>query len=1242
MGGGPRITGGLVTGRNLLGRRAMRALPLIVAVLGLLLLAARPAGAAITFQTKWGTEGAGDGQFEAPEGVAVGPGGDVYVADTGNDRVQRFDPDGGFLGKWGSSGTGNGEFDRAYGIAPDFAGNVYVAEAGNNRVQKFSASGSFIAKWGTFGNADGRFSNPTGIAVDSIGNVYVADAGNYRVQKFGPSGNFLAKWGIRGSGDGQFEAMAGIAVDSIGNVYVADAGNYRVQKFDSNGVLLGKFGTQGSAPGQFDFPYGVSIDGSGDVFVVDVNNSRFQKFEPGFSVVGIAGQQGSGDGQFQNPAGIAATGGRDIYVADVYNHRIQRFVQGGAIVVRKDSQPDDPQDFDFTTGGGLVPPSFQLDDDGDELNGLTSRRVFAVDPGSGYSVAETVPDGWDQTGASCSDGSPPSNIDVSDGETVTCTFTNTKRSRIVVVEDAQPNDPQDFSFTAGGGLSPSSFQLDDDRDNSNALSNTRTFDNVVPGSGYSISQATPPGWGVADATCSDGSSPSNIDVAAGEVVTCTFANLSDTAGRIVVRKDAQPDDPQDWSFTAGGGLSPSSFQLDDDGDNSNGLSNTRTFVVAPQSGYSISEAAPPAGWDLSSATCSDGSPPSNIDVGPSETVTCTFTNRRRGQIVVVKDATPDDPQDFSFTAGGGLSPSSFQLDDDSDGTLSSTRTFADVVPGAGYSVAESVPSGWDQTSATCSDGSPPSNIDVAPAETVTCTFANRKRGRIVVVKDAIPDDPQDFSFTAGGGLSPSSFQLDDDSDGTLSNTQTFTDVVPGSGYSIAESAPPGWVQVSASCSDGSPPSSVNVAPAETVTCTFTNRKSGRITVIEDAIPDDPQDWSFTAGSGLSPSSFQLDDDGDNSNTLSNTRTFADLVPGSGYSISQQSVAGWVQDDATCSDGSPPSSIDIAPGEAVTCTFSNSRRGKIVVRKDAQPNDDQDFDFTAGGGLSPSAFQLDDDGDETNALKNTRSFVVNPGSGYSVAESAPPVGWEQRSAACSDGSPISNIDVSLGETVTCTFVNVTAAYVRPKAASPFRVPLLPAYQPCGPGTANRTHGPPLGFPSCNPPVLTSNNLTPGEPTVNGAAANMVGSVKLVAVPGVPGGPDDADVKITVSVTDVRCKVGVVACGSANAADGPDYTGELLVDLTLRITDRLSTGGQPGTVQDISFQAIVQCAATPADTIGSTCSATTSADTLQPGAAPEGKRSVWELGQVRVFDGGPDGSASTAGDNTVYLRQGVFIP
>ncbi len=134
-------------------------------------------------------------------------------------------------------------------------------------------------------------------------------------------------------------------------------------------------------------------------------------------------------------------------------------------------------------------------------------------------------------------------------------------------------------------------------------------------------------------------------------------------------------------------------------------------------------------------------------------------------------------------------PASFSLDDDSDGTLSSSQLLANIVPGSGYSVSETVPSGWDQASRDLQRRQPGVEHQLQPGENVTCTFTNHKRGRIVVVKDATPDDPQDFTFTTGGGLSPASFQLDDDANPTLSNTQTITNVAVGSGYSVAETVP---------------------------------------------------------------------------------------------------------------------------------------------------------------------------------------------------------------------------------------------------------------------------------------------------------------------------------------------------------------------------------------------------------------------------------------------------------------------
>ncbi|WP_346865908.1 SMP-30/gluconolactonase/LRE family protein, partial [Methanocalculus sp. MSAO_Arc2] len=190
------------------------------------------------FITKWGTGGIGDGEFSWPEDVAVASDGTVYVADTMNDRIQKFTADGTFITKWGETEgwddpkDADGKLYQPAGVAVDSAGNVYVADTWNDRIQKFTGDGTFITKWGSFGTGDGQFLGPTGIAVDAAGNVYVADTYNDRIQKFTPDGTFITKWGSYGTGDGQFWMPRGVTVDSAGNVYVADRNNHRIQKFD--------------------------------------------------------------------------------------------------------------------------------------------------------------------------------------------------------------------------------------------------------------------------------------------------------------------------------------------------------------------------------------------------------------------------------------------------------------------------------------------------------------------------------------------------------------------------------------------------------------------------------------------------------------------------------------------------------------------------------------------------------------------------------------------------------------------------------------------------------------------------------------------------------------------------------------------------------------------------------------------------------------------------------------------------
>ena len=89
-----------------------------------------------------------------------------------------------FVREWGSSGTGDGQFGGAHGIEVDADGNVYVADTGNNRIQKFTSDGVFLMKWGSSGNSPGQFHHPHGIGIGPMGNLYVSETGNKRVQKF--------------------------------------------------------------------------------------------------------------------------------------------------------------------------------------------------------------------------------------------------------------------------------------------------------------------------------------------------------------------------------------------------------------------------------------------------------------------------------------------------------------------------------------------------------------------------------------------------------------------------------------------------------------------------------------------------------------------------------------------------------------------------------------------------------------------------------------------------------------------------------------------------------------------------------------------------------------------------------------------------------------------------------------------------------------------------------------------------
>jgi streptogramin lyase len=230
------------------------------------------------FLMQWGSQGTGDGQFDMTGTggntagfVAVDTQGNVYV--TENNRVQKFTSNGEFLTKWGTEGAGEGEFGLALAIAIDPQNDIYVVDIDNNVVQKFDASGRFLLRWGGKGSGEGQTSRPVAVAIDPQGNVLVADVDTGRIQKFDSNGTFLSQVYLGEVDDIVIGAVA-LAVDDQGRIYVGEYAHGRVVVFDRSGQLLAAWGNTGSFEEQISEAGGLALGEDGTVYVADAFNHR--------------------------------------------------------------------------------------------------------------------------------------------------------------------------------------------------------------------------------------------------------------------------------------------------------------------------------------------------------------------------------------------------------------------------------------------------------------------------------------------------------------------------------------------------------------------------------------------------------------------------------------------------------------------------------------------------------------------------------------------------------------------------------------------------------------------------------------------------------------------------------------------------------------------------------------------------------------------------------------------------------
>jgi tripartite motif-containing protein 71 len=289
--------------------------------------------AAGAFETEWGSYGGGHGQFGPIGGIATDAASNVYVVDSSHDRIQKFDSFGHFLGSWGHRGSGLGQF--SFGSSQNYtqppgggiavAGSyVYVADSANNRIERFNLSGGEAMSWGSRGSGPGQFIYPRGLAANES-EVVVGDDDNHRVEKFDPNGAFQAAAGTRGSGAGEFGFPYGVALDGAGDVYVADDLNHRVVKLSPQLGFLGAWGGFGSKPGQLAFPRALASDPAGDNYVADTANDRIAVYDTNGNLLRIFGLSARGPGQLTAPRGLATDPTGRLLASDTVGNRIEAF-----------------------------------------------------------------------------------------------------------------------------------------------------------------------------------------------------------------------------------------------------------------------------------------------------------------------------------------------------------------------------------------------------------------------------------------------------------------------------------------------------------------------------------------------------------------------------------------------------------------------------------------------------------------------------------------------------------------------------------------------------------------------------------------------------------------------------------------------------------------------------------------------------------------------------------------------------
>ncbi|MDE1813804.1 MAG: hypothetical protein KGI05_03960, partial [Thaumarchaeota archaeon] len=265
--------------------------------------------------------------FKSPTSIAIDQDNNIYVVDSGNSKIKKFDDKNNLLLSWGDVGSSSGQFKNPSGIFVN-ENYVYVADSGNSRIIMFNKTGSFVYSWGTYGDNPGMFQIPTAISSDHSGDLVVGDMERGSIQLFDNKGNYEDKLDSSLEDGASFSGIRALAFDSRDNLYAVSTDN-KILKYSSIGKFLNLYGSTGTEDGRFINPSAIAIDSKDNIYVADTGNHRIQKFDSHGNFLWSWNMQESGHGGFEQPVGLAIDTADNIYVVDKQENSIQKFALYG-------------------------------------------------------------------------------------------------------------------------------------------------------------------------------------------------------------------------------------------------------------------------------------------------------------------------------------------------------------------------------------------------------------------------------------------------------------------------------------------------------------------------------------------------------------------------------------------------------------------------------------------------------------------------------------------------------------------------------------------------------------------------------------------------------------------------------------------------------------------------------------------------------------------------------------------------